>query len=684
MKTKNLILAVLCGTGISTAYAQEIKKETRGDQTYTIYKVQKGETVFSISKKYGITSDKLIEVNPTIAQVIKIGDIVNIPQKPVINPKLKQANPEEQEVVMQYTKHKVTKGQGLMQIARQYNISLDEIKKWNDMDTEKVNIVPDQELIVGISTSKSKNKNNESKNNTANNSKNMDRTGEKPAIKKTDTGTGKSRGEAEVTIQHEVASNENLFKIAQMYGVSQADIMNANNMTEFTVRVKDKLTILNPKKIPEAIGNNPVDANTTPEPQKEIAKVEEPQPIIYTVVEQDNLSKIQNKYNVSRTAIRYWNGMKHEEASEGNLIHVGDHLRIYVPTRIEHIIQKGETKESIKQKYKLNASDTPLEKWNDIPAKKLDAYFQAYLQASKPLIIFQSAGPQVPVGYKEGNVPPMPGLGMPEIHKNHTPTTTETAIDYTKIADKKYTVKEEGQTLTQIANMHGTKVSDIKKWNNLTSDNLKLNQVLIVSVVKEATPNNNQPVNNQPVNNQPAENKPTKNNNFTGNGNNVDLGDIFNQPLPENKPKVEQPKVEQPKIEQPKVEQPKTTSDKDMAELSKGIADNSYNNQNSPANLNKEAPKEENGDMVEKGVAILSNIQNPQPYVATHGSLPAGTIVHVRNINNNKKLIVQIVAKFNNANAKNGELLQLTQAALEKLGAGDAHSIDVEIKYNAK
>jgi phosphate transport system substrate-binding protein len=54
------------------------------------------------------------------------------------------------------------------------------------------------------------------------------------------------------------------------------------------------------------------------------------------------------------------------------------------------------------------------------------------------------------------------------------------ASNTTATGDKTYTVSK-GDTLGTIAKKYSVSVADLKKWNNLSSDNVKIDEVLKVS-----------------------------------------------------------------------------------------------------------------------------------------------------------------------------------------------------------
>ncbi len=676
MNTKIIILALSLSSIAYTAQAQEIKREMRGEQEYIFYKVQKGETVFSISKKYNIKTDLLIEHNPAIAQVIKADDMVYVPVKPRVNPKveplMRGADDAEDEIKIVYTKHKVAKGQGLMAIARMYNISLDELKKWNDMEeVANPSIDPDQELIVGISTSKSAKKNKESRNETANNQpKNPERTNDKPAIKKTEQSQpNKMRGDEDIII-HEIAKGETLYKIAQLYGMSEVEIMNENNLSNNIVKTGDKLKIVGAKK-------KPSQENLPTKPQKETGTDTNQSMIIYTVSQGDNLKKIQDKFNVSREEIRYWNGMGYENTTDAtkNIITLGDQYKIYMPKKTEHTIQKGETIDMIKQKYGI-VSDRPLEKWNGVQKGKLK---EAFL-VGKVITIFQPTGPQLTEGYIKGEEAPLPSLNTNVLEQPKTPKEQiNTPNNATKI---QHTVKDD-QTLYEISKIYKVNVDDIKKWNNITDD-IKPSQVLDIYTSNVAeTPKNTKP-NNPFIKKDNTTEPKVKDNNFdkeNTNKNNIDpanMEDLL-------KPNTEQPKPkETPKPEPPKNDtKPKETEN---TETTRGLptsteVENAYTNPKAKGNLetNTTENKAEADEFVEKGLAeILTTVVSPQPNVATHKTLPTGTLLIIKNPLTKKTLTVQVVAPLTNATNPN-TIVQVTRAVMEKLGVPDDKTVEVEV-----
>ncbi|HOI32556.1 MAG: LysM peptidoglycan-binding domain-containing protein [Bacteroidales bacterium] len=100
------------------------------------YVVKPGETLYSISRSLQIPMDNLVTANPGIANGVKAGQVLLIPQKPA---QAEQAisNPQKADTTIT---HIVKKGETLYRISRNYAVSIDEIKKLNPGLATTINI----------------------------------------------------------------------------------------------------------------------------------------------------------------------------------------------------------------------------------------------------------------------------------------------------------------------------------------------------------------------------------------------------------------------------------------------------------------------------------------------------------------------------------------------------------------
>ena len=94
------------------------------------YTVQKGDSLYSIAKKYNVTIDEIKELNNLTSNLLSIGQVLLIPS----------STPLE-------TTYTVQKGDSLYSIAKKYNTSVDKLKELNSLTSNMLSI--GQILIVG-------------------------------------------------------------------------------------------------------------------------------------------------------------------------------------------------------------------------------------------------------------------------------------------------------------------------------------------------------------------------------------------------------------------------------------------------------------------------------------------------------------------------------------------------------
>ncbi|HZF99853.1 MAG TPA: LysM peptidoglycan-binding domain-containing protein, partial [Chitinophagales bacterium] len=118
---------------------------------YDIHQVKKGETLYSLSRKYNTTVPTLLEYNPSIVNNnLKTGSTIKVPKhEPVLqastdNVVYKGIGPKAFLVPVYY---EVAKGETLYSIGQKTQNDVEVIKLWNDLKV--TNIKPGQKLIVG-------------------------------------------------------------------------------------------------------------------------------------------------------------------------------------------------------------------------------------------------------------------------------------------------------------------------------------------------------------------------------------------------------------------------------------------------------------------------------------------------------------------------------------------------------
>ena len=93
-------------------------------QAYKYHTVKKGETVFSISQTYNIDEEDIYKYNPDAKEGIGVNEKLVIPVSAA-----KSGN--KTETASQFVEHKVKRKETLYSLSKEYNVSVDDIKRYN-------------------------------------------------------------------------------------------------------------------------------------------------------------------------------------------------------------------------------------------------------------------------------------------------------------------------------------------------------------------------------------------------------------------------------------------------------------------------------------------------------------------------------------------------------------------------
>ena len=248
-----------------------------------VYIVKKGDSLYSIAQKYNTTVDELKKLNGLTSNIINVGQILKLPEK---------------ENIVDYDLYIVKKGDTLYKIANTYNISVNELKKINNLTSDTLSI--GQQLLVPIIY------------------------------------------ESDYTI-YIVKKGDSLYSIAQKYNTTVDSIKKLNNLASNLLSINQQLKI--PTKKEEEVQNFynytvvPGDTlysiaknnNTTVEKIKSINNLSSnvidvgmqlklPINFVYTVKKGDSLYSIAQKYNTTVDELKRKNNLNSNLLSIGQIL----------------------------------------------------------------------------------------------------------------------------------------------------------------------------------------------------------------------------------------------------------------------------------------------------------------------------------------------------------------------------
>jgi LysM repeat protein len=131
-------LLILSFQAVWASSPDSLRLETIDGQTYVIHEVDPGETLYSISKRYNASMNAIADANPRVKNGLEDGMIIRVPYKPPVNNNVAERI------------HTVSQGETLYSISRIYDISVVQIMEWNDLLSSDLEI--GQELNIGGSS----------------------------------------------------------------------------------------------------------------------------------------------------------------------------------------------------------------------------------------------------------------------------------------------------------------------------------------------------------------------------------------------------------------------------------------------------------------------------------------------------------------------------------------------------
>ncbi len=102
-------------------------------KTYILHKVDPKETLFGLGKRYGVSAEDIKKSNAGLAEGLKIGATIRIPYKGKLQAN-NTASSENNKI------HVVEAGETLFKVSKDYGVSVEEIKKWNGLQSDNLDL----------------------------------------------------------------------------------------------------------------------------------------------------------------------------------------------------------------------------------------------------------------------------------------------------------------------------------------------------------------------------------------------------------------------------------------------------------------------------------------------------------------------------------------------------------------
>ncbi|MEW6144787.1 MAG: LysM peptidoglycan-binding domain-containing protein [Thermodesulfobacteriota bacterium] len=412
------------------------------------YVVKKGDNLYELSKKFGLTVDELKSINNLKDSRLDIGDVltVDVSSGDEDRTAVNTARGNNNEYI-------VKNGDTLGEIAEIYGLSSEDLKAANGLKNTKLQI--GQKLLIPPS-----------------NSEPVKATvsGEPAAGDSVSETAGKagdsSKDSSDAPGKYAVRKGDTLGHIALRFNVPSAEIKKANGLKNDKLQIGRVLII--PGGGTAAVEETPAAVNGTadkPAPVKASA---------YTVVKGDTPGAIARKLGVSTDELIKLNSLDSRNLQIGQRLSVPGYEQGQTASA-EKAAPAGEESVEPSRAESVNATTPSTTKTKEYVIKKGDtpgAIARRLGVSTDELIRLNNLDSRK---LRVGQVLVVPGTQTGTVTGD-----TSAARDAENQAPSEYIVKK-GDTLYELARTYGVSVDRIKEYNSLISNNLRVGQRLVLN-----------------------------------------------------------------------------------------------------------------------------------------------------------------------------------------------------------
>ncbi|CAI3321595.1 LysM peptidoglycan-binding domain-containing protein [Enterococcus cecorum] len=462
--------STVIGGGISSennAGVVNSPSQSTGNLGGSTYTVSVGDTLWAISRKFGVTITQLKSWNSLSSDMIYVGQKLSIQTgtgNTAVTPTPSTPGVSNNPTTSNAQTYTVVAGDSVWKIAHQFGISMDTLRSLNNIQNNF--IYPGQVLKIR----------NISSNNVI--TPTPDSTPSIPTGSQTSTQTPTNQTSDTI---YTVKSGDSLWAIANKHGLSVSQLKSINHLTSDIIYPGQKL---NTKT--KASSQDTVSSSTTKPAPSQVSTTSSNTSTstskTYTVASGDSLWAIANKHGLSVSQLKNMNGLTSDIIYPGQTLKVGqgNNTSTTAPSKIAtttpapsqvsttssntststsktYTVASGDSLWAIANKHGLSVSQL----------KNMNGLTSDIIYPGQTLKVGQGNNTSTTAPSKIATTTPAPS----QVSTTSSNTSTSTS--------KTYTVAS-GDSLWAIANKHGLSVSQLKNMNGLTSDIIYPGQTLKV------------------------------------------------------------------------------------------------------------------------------------------------------------------------------------------------------------